>query len=581
MSAVSHAFKTSASRGVTLMDALVGSAIMIIVFVGIASAFRLAVDVVLNNKARTGAVALANDRMEYVHSVAYDSLGTVGGIPAGTLPQNETIVLNGITYTRHIFIEYEDDPKDGVGGSDANNVVEDYKSVKVDVSWLSRSGTRHVTLGARISPPGVEQNVPGGTLSIQAINAVGQPVAGASVSIVNPSTSVNINTFTDASGYATILGAPGAPGYAVTVTEPGYSTAKTYVATAQNTNPNPGNLTVTNYQTTSGTFAIDVLGTKVINTWTQVLSGAWNDPLTNASKVATSSNITVSGGTAQFTGSAPYPSWGEVQSVAIAPAFLATWKTLTTNDVPSASTTILYRIYDGSGQNLIPDAQVPGNAAGLGSGVINLTGISTSTYPSIRLDAVFTSIDSDFTPTMNPWSVAYTYGPQPLGTIAFTLKGVKTIGSGPSGTIYKYSANMSTGAGGTLTIPAMEWDSYTISVGAATGYDVASACNPQPEALTPGTTMITNLFLAAHTTNSLLVDVRSAIDASLVSGATVTLTGPSSSDVSTTDACGQVFFKSLSTSGSYSITVTAVGHAPYSANNINVSGTSLLSISLN
>src|ERR1700691_1055084 len=92
-------------RGVTLLDTVVGVALMLIVFVGIASAFELSIQVVTNNKARAGAIALADQRMEYIRSLAYASVGTVGGIPSGAIPQTETLVFNGITYTRRTYIE--------------------------------------------------------------------------------------------------------------------------------------------------------------------------------------------------------------------------------------------------------------------------------------------------------------------------------------------------------------------------------------------------------------------------------------------------------------------------------------------
>ena len=63
----------------------------------------------------------------------------------------------------------------------------------------------------------------------------------------------------------------------------------------------------------------------------------------------------------------------------------------------------------------------------------------------------------------------------------------------------------------------------TIS-GTSTGYDVASACNPQPESLSPGAVMTSNFYLTAHTTYSLLVNVRASATGALIPGATVTLT---------------------------------------------------------
>ena len=128
----------------------------------------------------------------------------------------------------------------------------------------------------RVSPTtGMETNVPGGTLDDLFGEFARHRASGGIRLIVNAGASpaVNIGTFTDASGTASVLGAPSASGYQITVTSPGDSTAQTYSVTAQNTNPNPGNLTVTNNHTTSATFAIDVLGTKTINTWTQILNG--------------------------------------------------------------------------------------------------------------------------------------------------------------------------------------------------------------------------------------------------------------------------------------------------------------------
>ena len=185
--------------GVTLIDTIVGTALMLVIFVGIAAAFNLAVDVVTNNKARAGAIALANERMEYLRSLPYASLGTVGGIPNGTVPQTETLTFNGVTYTRRTLIEYVDDPKDGTGASDQNGITADYKAGKVDVSWVSRTGVRDIILVSRFETQnGMETTCtpPCGTLTINAVNSAGQPVGSAQVSIVNSGSSpaISLNT---------------------------------------------------------------------------------------------------------------------------------------------------------------------------------------------------------------------------------------------------------------------------------------------------------------------------------------------------------------------------------------------------
>lgn len=572
----------SSRRGVTLIDTLVGIALMSIVFVGVAAAFQFSVKIVTNNKARAGAIALADQRMEYIRSLAYSAVGTVGGVPSGSIPQNEAVTFNGVNYTRRTYVEYDDDPKDGTGASDSNNIVEDYKSVKVQVLWTEKRTPYNVTLVTRVSPTtGLETNVPGGTLMIYSVNSLGNALPGASVTIVNPAASpaVNISTFTDASGTASVLGAPAATGYQITVTGPGDSTSQTYSVTAQNTSPNPGNLTVTNTHTTSATFAIDALGTKTINTWTQILNGTSSDPFNNASMIATSTGIVISGGSAMLaTGSTT----GQVMSVPFGPSYLATWGTFSWSDTQPATTSIRYHVYNGDGTALIPDSLVPGNAAGFTSGSVSLANVSTTTYPTITLDAVFTTHNASVTPSLSLWSVNDTYGPLPLPNIAFNLLGAKTIGSGPSGTIFKYNQNFSTGAAGGVTIPNLEWDNYTVTIsGTSTGYDVASACNPQPESLSPGAVMTSNFYLTAHTTNSLLVNVRSSATGALIPGATVTLTRSGYNSTLTADACGQTFFSGLSLASNYSISVSATGYTTYTSSTVTVAGASNLSVVLN
>src|SRR3989344_5597540 len=223
------------SRGVTLIDTLVATSLMVLIFMGIFGAFQLSVDVVTNNKARAGATALADERMEYIRSLTYS--------------QVETIVLNGITYTRRTFIQYADDPGDGLGAADTNSITADYRALRSDVYWTSRTGERHITVLSRMSPGGngIEAAVPGGTLTLNVVNSSLQAVSGAQLHIVNtgttpPSQAIDFTTFTNTLGTASFIGATTTGAYQITVTKSGYSSAQTYGVTAQNTNPNPGDL---------------------------------------------------------------------------------------------------------------------------------------------------------------------------------------------------------------------------------------------------------------------------------------------------------------------------------------------------
>ncbi|MDO8576707.1 MAG: carboxypeptidase regulatory-like domain-containing protein [bacterium] len=577
-----------ASRGVTLIDTVVGTSLMLVVFLGIFAAFQLSVDVVLNNKARAGATALANERMEYIRSLTYSQVGTIGGIPAGIIPQTETITLNGIPYTRRTFIQYADDSGDGLGAADTNSITADYKALRSDVYWTARTGERHITVLSRMSPggSGIEAAVPGGTLTLNVVNASLQPVSSAQIHIVNtgttpPSLAIDFTTFTNTSGMASFIGATTTGAYQVTVTKPGYSSAQTYSVTAQNTNPNPGHLVVSPNQTTTGTFAIDLVSSISVTTYS-LTTGTWTDSFSDGSKVSpASTNIEVSGNRARFAGNQPWTAPAQLLSTTITPAALSRWGTFSWNDTQPSETTITYRVYypEGGGRALVPDSALPGNAAGFTTGTsVDLKSIPAGVYTSLILAADLVALNpSAPSPSIEDWSLTYDGG----STVAapFTLRGAKTIGTGPAGAVYKYDASHTTNASGVLTVANLEWDSYTLSVAPVTGYDIASACSPQPVVLAPNSTAAIGIYFAPDTTNNLLVDVKSSTG-SLVSGATVRLTKGGSYDTTKiSDACGQTFFSGL-TNGNYSLTVSAPGYQTFNSSGVDVTGTTNHSVTL-
>lgn len=571
------------ARGVTLIDTVVGISLMLLIFLGIFAAFQLSIDVVMNNKARSGAIALANERMEYIRSLSYTSVGTVGGIPSGTLAQTESISMNGISYTRRTLVLYVDDPKDGSAGSDTTGVA-DYKAVKVEISWIARTGTRSVYLVSRLEPAtGLESAVSGGTLTINVLNASDQPISNAQVHIVNTSSSptVDLTTYTNTDGTISLVGAPAASNYSVVVTKSGYSTAQTYSSTAQNPNPSPGNLTVTNNQTTVGTFAIDVLSNMTVNTYS-FSTGTWSDSFANESKLGDSTtNIEISGNRARFAGNQPWTLPADLYSEVITPAGLSQWGTFSWNDTQPAETIITYHVYypSGSSEVLVPDSVLPGNSAGFSSGTsIDLGSIPAATYPSLVLNAYLVALNpSAPSPSVEDWDV--TYDSAQGVSVAFTMRGAKIIGTGS--TIYKYDQLLTTNSSGTLSIPNLEWDTYSMSVNASTGYDIASSCAPQPVVLSPGSSVTTSLYLVPHTESSLPVKVAATANGALIAGASVRLYAGGYDETQTTDSCGQTFFSGLS-SGPYSLSVSASGYTTFNNANVSVGTTTpVYSVSLN
>ncbi len=415
-----------ASRGVTLIDTIVGSALMLVVFVGVAAAFQLSVDVVTNNKARAGAITLAGEQMEFIRSFSYPLIGTVGGIPSGGIAQSETMQSNGISYTRRTTILYEDDPYDGISAGDTAPASAptplDYKAARVDMAWESRTGTRHIIFVTRIEPPsGIETACPPtaqcGTLAISVYNAATQPVSNAQVRVVNSGTNPAIDTtiYTNTAGEVVLGGAPVASGYQVTVTKSGYSTDQTYNPTSQNTNPTPGPFTVSSNQTTSGTFRIDLLSGMTINTYS-LNTNTWTDSFTDESKInpQTTTNIEISGNQARFAGNQPWTAPADLRSQTLTPVSLMRWGTLRWNDTRPSETTITYRVYypAGSSSALIPDSILPGNSAGFVEGTsVDLSVIPADTYTSIILEAHLIALNpSAPSPSVQDWSLTYESG---------------------------------------------------------------------------------------------------------------------------------------------------------------------------
>ncbi len=262
MSSYPMAFKTNYQyKAFSLLEVIFTVAILLIGSIAILNLFNLVVKMNWENKARVGAIQLANKKIEIARNLPYDDVGTVGGIVAGTIPENETVILNGIEYNIYTNVAYVDDPFDGTWDSDPpDTLTNDYKRVLVRVSWDSEFSSSPVEFYTDIAPNGVESNLGGGTIVINVFNASGLPVDAASIHIYNPSVSpaVDMNTFSNSQGQLVLPGVLEAiESYEITVTKSGYSTDKTYAATVDLPTPDKPHLTVFEGKTTSVSFSID------------------------------------------------------------------------------------------------------------------------------------------------------------------------------------------------------------------------------------------------------------------------------------------------------------------------------------
>ncbi|HYF29433.1 MAG TPA: carboxypeptidase-like regulatory domain-containing protein, partial [Candidatus Paceibacterota bacterium] len=408
------------------------------------------------------------------------------------------------------------------------------------------------------------------TLQIIVVDALGGPVAGAEVHIENPSTvpAVDLTTFTNAEGLVYLPGALPSTDYRIETTKSGYSTATTYARDATNQNPTPGYLTVVENQTTTGTFAIDLLADLTLRTFSPPQTLSFADTFADLSQIAEAVNVGVSAGALALVDSGMgYPGSGHAVSVAVTPTALHEWGELNATLNPSASTEALIQVVDASGA-VLPNAVLPGNEAGFDTFPVSLAGIATSTYPTLKLRANLTSTASAETPELRDWSLSYRRGATPLPNIAFTLRGAKTVGStGAGAALYKTTVADSTNGSGVKAL-SLEWDAYELTLN---GYDVVEACPSPGYALAPGSATDSSLYLGANTTNMLLVTVKDNTGA-VVPGADVTLSRTGFSQTVETTSCGTAYFGNLTSSSAYTVSIAKAGYTTANFANVNVAG---------
>lgn len=557
-------------RGMSFMDVIIGTALVLTVFIALSGLLRSSLVVASLAKSKLVATGVAESQMEYVRSLSYDAVGTVGGIPAGNIPQYATTTSNGMTLVTRTYIEYMDDPADGLEINDSNGITTDYKRIKVSVAYTANKVPHTVELVSNYAPPGIETTSGGGTLRINVVNAAGMPVSGASVRVENPATNptVDVTTFSDANGIVYLPGAATSTDYRITVSKSGYSNSQTYERNAINQNPTPGYLTVVENQTTTSTFAIDVLTTLVLHTFSPIATTTWSDSFENASKLATQNNTVVSGGsiTLASNGFGYVPS-GTVYSVGIEPDYLAGWSSAEMSTALPGGTSVRLQVIDRSGM-LLPDAVLPGNSIGF-SGSVDLYGVNKTAYPVLALLATFETNSVAATPSLLDWTVTYRRGPVPLPNIALTLTGAKTIGStGAGDPLYKTTVSTVTDSNGERTL-SLEWDEYQIEL---SSHDIVDACNAPPYTLAPAGSIDSSLILDDVTANMLLVSAYAA--GAPIEGASVTLERPGYSRTVVTSACGAAYFGGLSGASDYSITATTPGYNVFTAAGVTVSGKS-------
>lgn len=249
------------SGGFTLIEVIVAVAVFGLFAVGIYSAIQASLQAVYQSRTRTLETALAEEWLETVRNVPYDSVGISGGSPPGVLQHVQTIVRNGARITLTTTVRNIDDPYDGtIGGTTNDTSPADYKLVQVEALCTSCKQGSPVTVSALVAPKNLEGSSNNGALFIHVFDANGVSVPGASVhvenTLINPT--VVLDDVTDNQGMLKLIDIPTSTlGYRITVSKNGYSTDYTTSSSAVNPHPSKPPANVVSQAITDLSFAID------------------------------------------------------------------------------------------------------------------------------------------------------------------------------------------------------------------------------------------------------------------------------------------------------------------------------------
>ena len=577
--------KTLRKSGFSLIEVLVVSGLVAILLIGIFVGFRLAVELTTEARAQSTALSLASGQMEFIRSLEYNEIGTIGGIPDGPIPQIATTTVSGREYTIRTLIYWVDDPADGLGVDDVNSITTDYKEAKVEVSWEQQRGTtRSLFLLSRITPAGIESNVGGGTIRIEVYDRSFTPLPDAVVRLRNDTTTTTIDVTqnTNIDGRSVFPGAPSASQYEVIVTRPGFSTDQTRRPTSTLPNPDTQPFTVVEGETTILSFQIDRTSDLLVRTFAPAVTTAVADDFTVPTTVASTTNTTLIADTYELASSAgQYFATGTIQSNFVSPGTISRWDMASYFASTTFDTTTSLQVVSLVGTSsiaLVPNEDLPGNSGGFSPGSVDLSDLDPTTYPSLALVVTLGTASSTLTPRLHNWSLSYVEFETPQSAVPIRVRGNKTIGTdGDGASVFKYDQVHTSDGAGQISLTDMEWDTYHLTP--QTGWAVVSACPPIPYDLSPGVSDEIRLYVVSDPTPSLRVQVVSG--SSLIPGATVEVLRSGFTATATTDTCGQAFFSAgVTNEDDYTVRVTAPGYAEEVATNVEVTGTSNLIMSI-
>lgn len=258
--------KKDRQKGLSLIDVLVGTFLILIIFVGIFGAFRLGFKAVYQAESKITATAIANQRIEMARNLSYDSVGTQGAsLPYadGLFEPSEVVTQNNIDYTMETEVKYIVDEADGLASPD-DPCPNDYKRMRVTVSWGGIFASE-ISLSADVFPENLSEECSetGGILSISVFNAFGTMVSSPLIEVFDSVSGERVDFATPSEGSYYFPLEPNT--YKVVVSKSGYSQERTY-GSDEIASPEKSHPIVIEGEVTEMSFSIDQLSSFSVRT---------------------------------------------------------------------------------------------------------------------------------------------------------------------------------------------------------------------------------------------------------------------------------------------------------------------------
>jgi len=579
----------STQSGFTFVELIIVSAITVIIFGALFSSFQYTLEVIALSRSKLSGLSLATERMEFFRSLPYDNVGTVTGIIRGPIANNQTLTLNGIEFTERIVIDYVDGPGDGLGGADINGILEDYKQVKLEYTWELRGESYDLSLVTNIMPRSTETSVGGGSIRVNVLDQDFVPLPGAVVQISNASSTAPLyeSRVSNASGAVLLSGVPVDSNYQIVVGGPisgrAYSTSSTYIADSSIPNPSSPAFSVSEGGISTLAFIIDELSDINITTLSTVVEGSESYLFSDTSQIATSTQTAVVSGDLVLADTlGVYETTGTAYLSSIVPASLESWEVIRIAADLDSGTDFVAQLYTGaaaSGYTLIPDSELPGNAAGFTDSLIDISGLDVGLYPTTTIGMRLSTTNTSATPEIDEVVVYWRESTTARSGQSLFVRGDKILGTDSGGgPIYKASSTITTDALGEAQLAAMEFDTYTIATPSA--YSLAAACPAQPFVHRGGDDTDVELVYVPSVSDSLRVVVSDTIGRS-VPGAEVRLNRAGYDVTQVTNTCGQTFFAGgVAAETDYDVTVSVPGYTSEVVTPVSIAGNTVVEITL-